>query len=159
MKLEDNALVLEVAGLQVRLGAAELSRLVIERLTQTTTPAVQTSVRGGEHWNGGIFAGVTVHNSRPMGLVLLPAEEIKANWQRAGEWATEQGGVLPSRIDALVLYESLRAHFKTDGYYWTDTVRPGNADCAFIQDFEFGIQSYAHKVSAYRARAVRRVAI
>jgi len=113
----------------------------------------------GEQWNGGIFAGVTVHQNRPMGLVFLPAEEIKANWQRAGEWATEQGGVLPSRIDALVLYESLRAHFKTDGYYWTDTVHPGTADYAFIQDFEYGYQYYDRKDSRCRARAVRRVEI
>jgi len=118
-----------------------------------TLPAI------GAQWTGGIFAGVTVHQNRPMGLVLLPAKEMCGTWQSATEWAAREGGMLPSRLDALVLDEYLRGHFKTDDWYWTATVHPDDADRAFYQDFEDGTQSYGHKSIECLARAVRRVEI
>lgn len=113
----------------------------------------------GAPFEGGLYAGITVHENTPMALILLPGEETSINWKRAGEWAEDQGGVLPSRIDALSLYQNMPSEFDKSTAYWTDTIHPSIADYAFIQDFGYGNQDFDLKGSGYRARAVRRVSI
>ena len=111
----------------------------------------------GAAYEGGIFAGITVHNDVPMALVLLPGEE-KLSWSKAGEWTKDKGGTLPSRFDGLVLFKNLKSEFKEE-WYWTSEEYAGNADYAWIQGFGSGVQVSYRKSSDYRCRAVRRVAI
>ena len=88
-------------------------------------------------------------------LVLLPGDE-EMNWNDALAWAEKQGGRLPSRIDALVLWQNLKPHFKAE-YYWTREPSAGDESYAWIQGFDGGAQGNGHKSDGSRARAVRSV--
>jgi hypothetical protein len=119
--------------------------------------AVETPAIGAE-FNGGVYAGVTVHDNRPHHLVLLPGEAQDLNWSDAVRWAESQGGYLPSRFDQLVLFRNLKSEFAEE-IYWSGEEYAGLAEFAWGQGFGGGDQDYWHKGSKYRARAVRRVAI
>lgn len=112
----------------------------------------------GEAFLGGIFAGITLHDDKPHALILLPEDGDDMEWPDALEFAAKQDGVLPSRIDMILLYKNLRAQFRK-AWYWTSEEHPVNAACAFIQSFGSGSQSYVRKDLGYRARAVRRAPI
>lgn len=120
--------------------------------TKNQLPAI------GDPWQGGIYAGITLHNGIAMALVLLPFEVNDIKWGAAGTWAKEQGGELPSRIDALVLFENLKKEF-SENWYWTATQHPGIESCAYVQYFDNGDQRWDRKDDGYRARAVRRFPI
>ena len=112
----------------------------------------------GSTIDSGLFAGLTIHDSTPYALVLLPGESAEMKWQDAMEWAQQQGGYLPSRFDALTLFTNLKKEFKSE-YYWTGAPHASSESCAWMQDFSNGYQGYGLKDDGYRARAVRRVAI
>jgi hypothetical protein len=108
---------------------------------------------------GEIYAGITLHEGKPMHLVLLPGDE-KKNWKDAAAWAKAQGGELPNRHDALVLFENKKTRGKHEAtWYWTSQTYASNADYAWYQDFGYGSQYDDHKSNENRCRAVRRVAI
>jgi hypothetical protein len=111
----------------------------------------------GQPLEGGIYAGITLHNDQRAALILLSGDEMKPHAE-ATAWAKEQGGELPSRIDMLVLFKNQRDEFKHD-WYWTSEAVTGHADCAWVQGFGYGGQYYGHKSTGPRCRAVRRVAI
>ena len=119
--------------------------------TDTALPQI------GAAFEGGIYAGLTIHDNTPMALVLLAGDVEDKQWKDAITWAKDQGGELPSRFDALVLFTNLRSEFK-DYDYWLATPDAGD-DAAWCQDFDGGGQFYWHKDSELRARAVRRVII
>jgi len=112
----------------------------------------------GAEWEGGIYAGLTLHDNTPMHLILLPGDEGGLTWKKAMAWAEKKGGVLPSRIDQLVLWQNQRDQFK-DSWYWSGEHRSGGSACAWFQDFSYGYQTWLRKLSSYRARAVRRLPI
>lgn len=124
---------------------------------QSAFDEVRLEPKVGAAFEGGIFAGYTLDGLTTMALVLLPGDEAKP-WTEASEWAAAQGGSLPTRIDALVLWQNLPAEFKKE-WYWTREEGTGNADFAWIQSFNYGDQGGTHKSLVYRCRAVRRVAI
>ncbi len=57
------------------------------------------------------------------------------------------------------LFQSGGAEAFDPVWYWSSTQHAGNADSAWAQHFDYGCQSVNHKGNAFRARAVRRVAI
>lgn len=115
---------------------------------KSTTPALK---------KGETYVGITLHDDKPHHLILLTGDE-KKNWKDAGAWAKKLGGVLPSRMDALVLFE--RAKNKFEGaWYWTGQEVAGDADFAWIAFFYGGCQDWFRKSSDSRCRAVRRVTI
>jgi hypothetical protein len=111
----------------------------------------------GDTWNGGTYAGITLHENQPMHLVLLPGEESK-DWGDAKEWAAKQGGELPSRMDALVLWQNIPERFAQEAY-WTGTPYAGDAGYAWSQYFFNGDQGITLTGLKLRARAVRRLTI
>jgi hypothetical protein len=111
----------------------------------------------GTKWQGGIYAGISIEDNRPVALVLLEGDE-SMDWEAAGKWAKERGGVLPSRIDQLVLFKNLKSEFK-DAWYWSGETFAGHSDYAWFQPFTTGAQSYYGKGNDYRVRAVRRIPI
>ena len=110
----------------------------------------------GAEWNGGKFAGLTIHDNAPTGLVLLPGELEKADWTRALKWCEEQSGVAPSRFDQLVLWTNLRDEFKKEPY-WSGEQHADASAYAWSQHFDYGNQDWSYKSTKLRVRAVRRV--
>jgi len=111
----------------------------------------------GGSWHGGLYAGLTVHDNDPTELILLPGE-FSGNWTDAGAWAKDQGGVLPSRVDALILWQNLPGEFRKEAY-WTATQHAAYPDCAWYQGFSYGYQYDYTIYGKLRARAVRRLTI
>jgi len=111
----------------------------------------------GTQYRGGQYAGLTIHDNAPHELILLPGE-FNGVWNDAIAWAEQQGGVLPSRFDALMLFTNLKDEFKS-AWHWTADEYAGDAGYAWIQGFDNGGQSSFRKSGRYRARAVRRVPI
>lgn len=102
-----------------------------------------------------VYAGITLHDNEAYALVLLPGD-FEGTWSAANEWATARGGELPTRMDALVLWQNVPGHFKKEAY-WTSTQIAGAAAYAWSQHFANGAQTWDHKDHELRARAVRRV--
>ena len=113
----------------------------------------------GEPYLGGdMYAGLTIHDNKPAALILLPEKGKGLTWAAAGEWAKKQGGELPSRVDALLLFQRLKREFEEEAY-WTSDQHAGDDDCAWTQGFSYGYQDLWLKSYELRARAVRRIVI
>jgi hypothetical protein len=106
---------------------------------------------------GETLIGLTLHEGKPHHLILLAGDE-KKNWKDAVAWAKKKGGVLPSRIDMLVLFERAAAKFEKT-WYWTSQEYTGAAGYAWGQFFGGGSQGCDFVSNDGRARAVRRVPI
>ena len=91
--------------------------------------------------------------------ILLPGSKSKVNWKDAMIWAKDQGGYLPNRIEALLLFLHHRAAFEKDDVLWTGDESAGYSDYAWLQYFLNGHSDYWRKDDKYMARAVRRVTI
>ncbi len=111
----------------------------------------------GSTWQGGLYAGLTIQGNDPIGLILLPGE-FDGNWKDANAWAKDQGGELPSRVDALILWQNLPGEFRKEAY-WTATLHAAHSDYAWCQDFGDGSQYGDYVSYELRARAVRRLII
>jgi hypothetical protein len=116
--------------------------------TKTTLPLL------GQPMETGTFVGLT---TRPDGthcaVVLLPSEAEKLRWPDAVKWAEEQGGELPSRPVAALLFANAKDQFK-QAWYWTG--EEDGSSCAWNQRFNYGYQFNDDKSAQLRARAVRR---
>ena len=165
-----NAPTAPVADVSIRIGDATVSipgelavmaylRQMLDEHRPQPFPfdAVQPP-RVGAPWEGGIYAGLTVHENEPMALVLLPGEKEDIGWEKAKAWAAEQGGELPSRVDQLILFKNLKSEFK-DAWYWSGEQYAGGSGYAWGQGFGDGGQGGWRKVNGFRARAVRRLPI
>jgi hypothetical protein len=132
--------------------------LIVPRLaTRIVADRIPPAI--GQPFDGGIYAGITLHDGQAMALVLHDDEyDGQCTWKEAMAWAESIAQELPSRIDALVLYKNLKDRFKPE-WYWTAEKHASNESYAWVQDFYDGGQLYDGKANRYRARAVRRVAI
>lgn len=116
-------------------------------------PIEKPTLAEGERYIGGTIAadGTVTH------VILLPGD-IKANWQKSGEWAASIGGTLPTRVEQAMLFATARDAFKKDAYWSCQEDEPF-ARWAWYQHFSDGIQIYRRKRNELRARAVRRLVI
>lgn len=126
--------------------------------TLSTLDALNSLPKIGTACHGGIYAGLSLEKNLPVALILLPGDLDDGPWADAASWAEKRGGVLPSRIDLLVLFDNLKSEFKPD-WYWSGTPYAGAESYAWYQHFDYGSQDNTHKHDKLRARAVRRVAI
>ena len=132
-------------------------------LSKALNGAAQSAVVGanlpaiGAAWQGGTYVGLSIHENRPVALVLLSGDE-ELKWTDACSWAEKLGGTLPSRIDQLVLFQNLKAQFK-EAAYWSCAPDAGIASYAWYQHFGNGLQNGTLKDLKLRARAVRRLPI
>ena len=108
---------------------------------------------------GEIYAGAII---QPDGtghhIILLDGDNDDADWNAQMEWAKSIGGDLPDRVEQALLFKHLKDRFK-ETWYWSSTQHAANADYAWCQDVDDGVQSYGGKDDELRARAVRRLAI
>ena len=162
-KIDD--VTLQLGDAEIRVPAQAAARAYLEKfLGQTFAQTLPQRPHGatppaiGQPFKGGLCAGLTLFDNTPMHLVLLPDDAEDLTWQKAKDWALEREAELPTRIDALVLFQNLKDQFKPTSY-WTSSPFAGDDACAWSQDFNVGSQYYWGKSYELRARAVRRFII
>jgi hypothetical protein len=107
----------------------------------------------GEQLDGGVFAGLTTKPDGTHGaVVLLPGKGRKLNWEAAKAWATEQGGELPSRSVAALLFANVNDRLSPEWHWAADEDDAFYAGCCH---FDYGDQVYNYKNSECSAVAVR----
>jgi|SRR3990172_3933041 len=109
----------------------------------------------GSDLDGGIFAGLT---TKPDGthcaVILLPGAGTDLTWTKAKAWAKKQGGELPSRPVAALLFANVKSAL-TPRWHWTsDEV---DASYAWRCRFDYGYQFNDRKSYEGGAVAVRQI--
>lgn len=67
----------------------------------------------------GNFAGITtLAGGTHVAVVLLPEKGSEMTWQQATEWATQLGGLLPTRPIAAMLFANAKSLLRP-GWHWT----------------------------------------
>jgi len=111
----------------------------------------------GKSLDGGTFAGLT---TKPDGthcaVVLLPGNATDLTWAKAKAWAKKQGGELPSRPVAALLFANVKDQLQP---YWHWTSEEFDASSAWLCYFSFGYQYSYLKSFAGSAFAVRYIKI
>ena len=109
----------------------------------------------GADLEGGIFAGLT---TKPDGthyaVVLLPGAGTDLTWTKAKAWAKKQGGELPSRPVAALLFANVKASLQPR-WHWTH--EEFDASYAWLCYFHGGTQYGHHKSYEGGAVAVRQI--
>ena len=117
------------------------------QLSMASLPPIGTDLEGGT------FAGLT---TKPDGthfvVILLPGAGTDLTWTKAKAWAKKQGGELPSRPVAALLFANVKSALQPR-WHWTSEEE--DASSAWGCDFGNGYQHYYHKSFAGGAVAVR----
>ena len=118
------------------------------------TEIVKPELKEGEIYAGAIINQDGTGNH----IILLTGDHEKTTWQAAMDWAKEQGGDLPNRVESSLLFNQSKDQFKKE-WYWTNETHTYDTEWAWCQYFLNGYQGSHGQDSKLRARAVRRVAI
>ena len=122
-------------------------------------PEATINLAPGEHY-AGIITGKDGETSYH--LVLLPGQADDIVWDKAMEWAGNQGGEyvasLPTRREQALLYANLKDEFE-ERAYWSCEAHESESGWAWFQYFHDGYQGRGHRSDELRARAVRRVMV
>jgi hypothetical protein len=126
--------------------------------TQPITPIALASLPAlGAQLDAGLFAGViTAKDGTHCAVVLLPARGEDLTWKKAVEWAKEQGGELPTRPVAALIFANVQNRPKDD-WHWTSEAYEGDASYAWSCYFGNGDQYDTRKSYEGRAVAVRMI--
>ena len=122
-------------------------------MTTITIAAAVLTLAANERYAGLVLNadGTPSHH-----LILLPGQADDVTWQAATEWATAQGGALPTRQEQALLYANAKGAFEA-AWYWSGDEYEGNGAYAWRQGFSVGGQLFNLKSYEGRARAVRRL--
>ena len=124
-------------------------------MSSTTSTILAALPAIGAALAGGTFAGLTtLPNGTHHAVVLLPGKGDDLTWQQAGEWAKEQGGVLPTRPVAALLFANVKDQLQPE---WHWTADEEGASYAWYCTFLDGTQDGGHKSYEGSAVAVRRL--
>ena len=107
----------------------------------------------GAPLEGGSFAGITTQpDGTHCAVVLLPAQGTDLDWPAAKAWAADQGGELPSRPVAALLFANVKTQLRPR---WHWTADEDGASSAWHCYFNDGYQLSYHKSYEGGAVAVR----
>lgn len=107
----------------------------------------------GDGIDGGTFAGLTTKkDGTHCAVILLPSRGTDLPWEKAMAWAKDQGGELPTRPVAALLFANLKDQLPR-GWNWTSD--ECDASYAWSCGFGSGNQHDARKSSEGSAVAVR----
>ena len=107
----------------------------------------------GADLDGGTFAGLTTRkDGTHCAVVLLPQYAEDLTWEAAKAWATEQGGELPNRPVAALLFANVQDQLKPEWHWTSDKY---NASYAWLCYFGNGGQYNDRKSSEGSVVAVR----
>ena len=123
------------------------TKTVIASVILSTLPAL------GADFEGGTFVGVTTKkDGTHCAVVLLPGTAEDLTWEASKAWALEQGGELPTRPVAALLFANVQPALSPEWHWTADEY---NASCAWGCGFGNGNQNYYHKSYEGSAVAVR----
>ena len=113
----------------------------------------------GEELAGGRFVGIiTTVSGVHCAVVLLPAHAEDVTWEDAKAWAAEQGGELPTRPVAALLYALSKPALQPH-WHWISDEYEFDASSAWRCNFYFGLQNGAYKSYEGCAVAVRLIPV
>ena len=119
----------------------------IQSIPITDLPALGTTLEGGT------FAGViTTKDGTHCAVIRLPENGTELTWKKAMNWAAKQGGELPTRPVAALLFANVKATLPS-GWHWTSEEE--GASYAWGCDFYYGGQIISHESYEGSAVAVR----
>ena len=111
----------------------------------------------GQPLDGGTFAGLT---TKPDGthcaVVLLPGNATDLTWAKAKAWAKKQGGELPSRPVAALLFANCKPHLQPR-WHWSCEEHEEDASYAWYCHFYYGDQDFILESYEGSAVAVRQI--
>jgi len=107
---------------------------------------------------GEAYAGIILKDGAPDYHLVAMAGEKELDWKDALDYAKKQGGALPDRREARLLWVNCAEKFQKR-WYWTSEQHAAYSVYAWFQYFSDGGQYYGNKGYRYLARAVRRVPI
>ncbi len=111
----------------------------------------------GAPLDAGIFAGlITQKDGTHVAVVLLPERGTKLNWGQATYWAQKQGGALPTRPIAAMLFANVKTSLPNE-WHWTS--EEDDASFAWGCDFFNGGLGNGRKSYEGAAVAVRLILI
>ena len=111
----------------------------------------------GADLDAGKFAGITTKkDGTHCAVVLLPTKGEDLSWSAALNWAKEQGGELPSRPVASLLFANVKPELEV-GWHWTSEEDEHNASYAWGCYFGHGHIGNNHKSAEGSAVAVRMI--
>ena len=112
----------------------------------------------GADLDGGAFFGITTgKDGTHYAATLLPAKSDKRlPWNKAMEWAAKQGGMLPTRPVAALLFANLKEPLEPV-WHWTSD--EDDASSAWFCYFYYGNQNVSHKSYEGSVVAVRLIPI
>lgn len=120
---------------------------IIKTIALLALPAI------GQPLEGGTFAGVTTKkDGTHCAVILLPGKGEDLTWQKALAWADEQGGELPTRPVAALLFANVKDKLESE-WHWTADEYSENY--AWFCHFGYGFQFYDHKDFFSSAVSVR----
>ena len=120
-------------------------------ITIATLPAL------GAELQGGTFVGITTQpDGTHCAVVLLPGKSDDLIWEAAKAWALEQGGELPTRPVAALLFANVKPTLSPEWHWTADEL---SASFAWYCRFGFGLQGDGHKSNELAAVAVRLISL
>lgn len=126
-------------------------------MKKTTSIAFASLPALGSDLNGGTFEGITTRqDGTHCAVVLLPGFGENMTWEQAKKWAAKQGGELPTRLVAAMLFANAKDKLEPKWHWTADEY---NASFAWYCGFDYGYQDYGHKSYEGSAVAVRLIPI
>jgi hypothetical protein len=126
-----------------------------QAVTEYHVKAATITLAAGERYAGLVLGE---NGESDYHLILLPGEAEEINWDDAGKWAAERGGVLPTRREQSLLFANLKGEFQS-AWYWSGQQHEKESGWAWCQAFLNGTQTSYRKHNELRARAVRRLVL
>ena len=123
------------------------TKTVVASVLLSTLPAL------GTDFEGGTFAGITtMPDGTHCAVVLLPGKADDLTWKAAKAWALEQGGELPTRPVAALLFANVKPALSPEWHWTADEL---SASSAWYCHFPYGTQYCLPKDYELAAVAVR----
>ena len=125
------------------------TKTVIASVILSALPAL------GADFEGGTFAGLT---TRPDGthcaVVLLPGKAEDLDWNAAKAWALEQGGELPTRPVASLLFANVQPALSPEWHWTADEYSASCAWSCYFNNGHFGNYYKSYEGSAVAVRLI-----
>ena len=126
--------------------------------TQTVIASVVLSALPslGSNFKGGTFAGITTRSDGThCAVVLLPVTAEDITWEAAKAWAVEQGGELPTRPVAALLFANVQPALSPEWHWTADEYTASSARyCFFTNGNQLNCLRKTNELAAVAVRLI-----